>query len=305
MKYLLQRVLQAAWALLGAMSVVFVLLHMSGDPATMLISPDAPNYKASLASMREALGLNRPVYVQFGRMLGRMAVGDFGTSFRERRPAIRVVLERLPATLVLAGSALILSTALGILLGVISAVGQGRWFDQLSMVAAIVGLTVPTFWLSMILVLVFGVYLGWFPTFGGGTASHVILPALALVPYSTAVVARISRSSMLDVLHNDYIRTARSKGLAQTAVVVRHALKNAALPIVTTLGLRAGVLVTGSIPVEVVFAYPGAGNLVVQAVGARDFPVVMAFVVVIATVIVTLNLITDLVYLFLDPRIRY
>lgn len=302
-RYLVGRLMHALWALAGVVLVVFILINASGDPAALLVSPEAPNADEVIADLRQRLGYDRPVYVQFVLAVRRIARGDFGESIH-RRPALRTVTERLPATLKLAGLALLLAAVIGIPLGALAAIRRGRALDKVAMTFSLLGLTLPSFWLSIILILLFALRLGWLPAFGGSTPTHIILPALALAPYSMAVIARITRSSMLEVLGKDYVRTARAKGLAEATVVFRHALRNAALPIVTMLGLRAGVLLSGAIIVETVFAYPGAGQMVIQAVQWRDLTVVTAFVMVFATIIILINLATDFLYVYLDPRIR-
>lgn len=305
MEFLLRRLLQAVWAVLGAITVVFVLMASSGDPAVLLVPPDAPNYLEALESLRGQLGTDQPLVVRYGRVMSRLLAGDFGYSLRERRPAVEVVLERLPATFALAGLSFAIATVLGVLLGIASATARNRHLDNFMNGIAILGLTVPSYWLSMILILVLAEQLKWLPAFGGGGFRHLILPALALAPYSVSIIARVTRASILDIYHRDYIRTARAKGLREYRITWKHVLKVAALPIVTTIGLRAGVLLTGSIPVEVVFAYPGAGNLVMQAISFRDTPVVLAFMALFALCIVAVTLFTDLAYSRLDPKVRY
>lgn len=305
MQYVLRRFVQAIWAVFGAITVVFVLMSSSGDPAVLLVPVDAPNYFEALETMRHQLGSDRPLIVRYGQVMSHLLRGDFGYSIRERRPAVDVVLERLPATFALAGVSFAIATAVGVLLGIAGASARRPTTDRFVNGVALLGLTVPSYWLSLILILVFAEMLRWLPAFGGGGFRHLILPAIALAPYSASIIARVTRASLLDILHRDYIRTARAKGLREYRIMWKHVLKGAALPIVTTIGLRAGVLITGSIPVEVVFAFPGAGNLAVQAISYRDTPVVLAFMALFAVCIVAVSLLTDILYSQLDPRVRY
>lgn len=305
MQYFVRRLVQAIWAVFGSITIVFVLMSSSGDPAVLLVPSDAPNYREALESMRQQLGTDKPLIVRYGQVMSHLLRGDFGYSIRERRPAFDVVIERLPATFALAGVSFAIATIVGVLLGVVGASARKRSTDSIVNSVALLGLTIPSYWLSLILILIFAEMLRWFPAFGGGTFRHLVLPAIALAPYSASIIARVARTSLLDIMHRDYIRTARAKGLREYRIMWKHVLKGAALPIVTTIGLRAGVLLTGSIPVEVVFAFPGAGNLAVQAISFRDTPVVLAFMALFAVCIVAVSLLTDILYSQLDPRVRY
>lgn len=285
------------------MSVIaFLLTHLSGDPAALLLPPSAT--LADIAVFREQSGLDRPLLVQYLDFLSHAARGDFGRSIRHGEPALQLVLERLPATVELSAAALLLALVVAVPLGVVAAVRRGSAFDQLGLLLSLVGQAFPVFWLGIVLILVFAEDLRWLPASGRGDLAHLALPAVALAAYTVAMVARLLRSSLIDVLSADYVRTARGKGLAERAVLVGHALKNAALPVVTVIGLQVGTLLGGAVVTEEVFAYPGMGRLALQAIANRDFTVVQAFVVVMAILITTVNLLVDLLYSWLDPRVR-
>jgi peptide/nickel transport system permease protein len=265
--------------------------------------------------IRRQLGLDQPLYVQYGRWVGNVAQGDFGRSITMRRAVLPEILTRFKATMILTSASLVISTILGVGIGVISAVKQYSWFDRGSMIMALLGVSMPVFWLGIMLMVIFSLQLGWLPAGGmysaGGDGSlvdllrHLILPAFTLAAASVALVARITRSMMLEVIRQDYIRTARAKGLSETATITRHALKNALIPVVTVLGLQTGYLLGGAILTETVFSWPGLGLLMVQSITARDFPVVQGGVLLIALTFVLVNLFVDIMYAYLDPRIRY
>ena len=278
--------------------VVFALVHLSGDPVLLMVSPDAP--PDVVATTRHALGFDRPLYEQFARYLGNAARGDLGLSLRMNRPVTRLILERLPATLELTLAALVIAVPAGI----ISAVKRGSAIDRLAMVGAVAGQAVPIFWLALLLIAFFGVRLRWFPVYGTGTLAHLVLPAVSLSTIILGRLARLVRSSMLEVLGQDYVRTARAKGLAEPRVLGAHALKNAAIPIVTLLGLQFAQLLGGAVVTETIFAWPGIGRLVVEAIFNRDFPVVQGVVLVVSLIFVAVNMLVDLAYAALDPRIR-
>ncbi|MCM8749950.1 ABC transporter permease [Thermomicrobiaceae bacterium CFH 74404] len=301
--FLLHRILHAFFVMLGISFVVFILIHLSGDPAAMMVPEDATPQQVQ--EIRERMGFDRPILVQYGLFLGRALQGDFGYSYRIRRPALDLVVERIPATLRLAVTSAVVSLGLGIPVGILAATRQGSFFDRLSMMAILFGQSMPTFWLGIMLILIVSVQLGWLPTSGYRGPEYIILPAVTLGLYTSAMVARILRSSLIEVLSHDYIRTARSKGLADRTILTRHALKNAAIPVVTVIGLQIGYLLGGSVVTETVFSYPGMGLLAIQAIRGRDIPVLQAFVVSISAVIVLLNLLVDVLYTYLDPRIRY
>jgi peptide/nickel transport system permease protein len=313
-RYLTRRLLALVPVLAGASVVVFLVLHLSpGDPAEIMLGSQAT--QEDLARLRAELGLTEPLPVQYVRWLGHVLQGDLGRSIWTKRPVLGEVLGRFRATLLLTGSALLLSTVGGILLGIASATRRNSFLDRVSAVVSLFGASMPVFWLGIVLMVAFSLWLGWLPAsgmfapYGGGDVgdllAHLVMPAVTLAAASTAIVARLTRSSMLEVLGQDYIRTARSKGVVEGAVVVRHGLWNALMPIVTVIGVQAGYLLGGAVLTETVFAWPGVGTLMVQGILARDFPLVQGCVLVIALTFALINLGVDLLYGYLDPRIRY
>ncbi len=301
-RYLIRRLGQAVLVLIGVSALVFLLLHLSGDPAALLLPQDVS--AEELQRFRRAMGFEDPLPVQFGRFLRGVAAGDFGQSLRHGEPAMSLVLERLPATALLAAAAMGVSLAVAVPLGVAAAVRRGSWFDRATMGAALVGQSLPVFWVGIMLILLFAVRARWLPSFGTGTAAHLVLPAVTLAGFLVARIARLTRAGMVEALNEDYVRTARAKGLTEGAVVWKHALKNAALPIVTIVGLDLGTLLGGAVITETVFAWPGVGRLAIQAIANRDFPVVQAAVFAFGMVFVAVNLVVDLCYAALDPRAR-
>jgi ABC-type dipeptide/oligopeptide/nickel transport system permease component len=257
-----------------------------------------------LAALRHALGLDRPLVVQYVAFLGDAVRGDFGTSFRHQQPALPLVLERLPATLELAFAALVLAIVIALPLGILAAIYRGRVVDMLAMAFAVVGQATPYFWMGIMLILIVSLELGWLPTSGRGGWQHLILPAVTLGTHFAAALARLTRTSMLEVLGQNFVVTARAKGLAERTVVLGHALKNAAVPIMTLIGLQFGTLLGGAVVTETIFAWPGVGRLAVQSIFVRDYPVVQAGVLVLALSFVAINLAVDVLYGWLDPRIR-
>jgi peptide/nickel transport system permease protein len=301
--YLLRRLWQAVLVLFGVSVVVFLILHLTGDPAALLLPPDAT--AEDVTRFRKAMGFDDPVAVQYVRFLKGALRGDFGESLRHGEPAMHLVLERLPATYELAGAGLLLALCLAIPAGIISAVKRNTPIDYISTVVALMGQAMPTFWLGIMLILVFSVRLSWLPSSGRGDFQHLILPAVTLGLFTTARITRLTRSGMLEVLGQDYIRTARAKGVSEQPVVWKHALKNAAIPIVTIVGIELGTLLGGSVITEIIFAWPGVGRLSVQAIFNRDYPVVQAAVFILASTFVFLNFLVDIAYTWLDPRIRF
>jgi peptide/nickel transport system permease protein len=302
--YVLRRLWQSALTLLGVSLLVFVVLRvLPGDPAKMLLPDGAP--QSAVDELNRQLGLHEPLHVQYGIFIRSVVRGDFGQSFQYRAPALRVVTERIAATAELALAALILTVAIGVSLGILAAVRRGTRYDYASTFLAVLGQSLPNFWLGIMLILLFGVALRWLPTSGFESWRHIVLPAITLAAFPTALVARLTRSSMLEILGRDYIRTGRAKGLAERSVVLRHALRNAAVPVLTVLGLQIGTLLGGAVITESVFAWPGMGKLVVDAIFFRDFPVVQTVLIFSATIFVGLNLVVDLLYTVIDPRIRY
>ena len=302
--YVLHRLAQSALTLLGVSVLVFVILRvLPGDPARMLLPDGAP--ESAVAELNRQLGLREPLVVQYGLFLSSVARGDFGQSFQYRAPALRVVLERLPATVQLTLAAMLITVAAGVSLGIFTAVRRGTRYDVAGTIVAVLGQSLPNFWLGIMLILLFGVALRWLPTSGFAGWTSLVLPAVTLAAFSTALVARLTRSSMLEILNRDYIRTGRAKGLAERSVVFRHALRNAAIPVLTVIGLQIGALLGGAVITESIFAWPGMGKLIVDAIFFRDFPVVQTVLILSATVFVVINLAVDLLYTVIDPRIRY
>jgi peptide/nickel transport system permease protein len=297
-----RRLLQSLLVLFGVSFVVFAILHLTGDPALVLLPPDAS--AEDVRRFREAMGFNDPFLVQYGRFLKGALQGDFGQSIRHGESAFGLVVERLPATFELAGAALLLALCLAIPAGIVSAVRRNSAVDYVATVVALFGQSLPTFWLGIMLILFFSVQLQLLPSSGRGTLQHLILPSVTLGLFTTARITRLTRSGMLEVLNQDYIRTARAKGVSDPPVVWKHALKNAAIPIVTIVGIELGTLLGGSVITETIFAWPGVGRLSVQAIANRDYPVVQAAVFLLASTFVLVNLLVDVVYTYLDPRIR-
>ena len=303
---MLVHVLRRLWSTLtvavGVAAVIFVLLHLSGDPVALLVPADAP--PEVMRDTRQALGLDRPLPQQFFIYLSRAAAGDLGTSLRHNLPVAQLIRERLPRTMLLAAAALALALVIAIPAGIVSALRRGTLVDRLAMVLAVAGQAVPIFWLALMLIWLFAVRLEWLPVFGSGTLLHLVLPAVSLSTIVLGRLARLVRSSMLEVLGQDYVRTARAKGLGETSVVWGHALKNAAIPIVTVVGLQLAQLLGGAVVTETIFAWPGVGVLAAEAVFNRDFPVVQGVTLVISLIFVAANLAVDLAYVALNPRIR-
>ncbi len=302
MTRLTQRLFHFAIVILGVTTLVFIALRMTGDPALMLLPGDPTPEDIMLA--RQKLGVDQPWMTQYITFIGNAFRGNFGVSFQHGVDATGLVFERLPATAALAGSALLLAAAFAIPLGILAAVFRGTVIDLIVMVLAVIGQGVPFFWLGLMLILIFGVELRWFPTGGYGGWQHLILPSLTLAGYIAASTARLARSSMLEVLGRDYMRTARAKGLALHVVVLKHGLRNAAIPLITFLGLQMGLLLGGTVVVEEIFGWPGVGRLLLQAISYRDYPVVQAATFILAMIFVLVNILVDLIYTVLDPRIR-
>jgi ABC-type dipeptide/oligopeptide/nickel transport system permease component len=300
--YLARRLAQSLLVILGVSFVVFFILHLTGDPALLLLPPDAT--AEDIRKFRESMGFNDPFIVQYWRFLKGAAQGNFGDSVRHGEPAMGLVLERMPATFQLAGAAMAIALLIAIPAGIISAVRRNTPVDYFSTVVALLGQSMPTFWLGIMLILIFSVQFNLLPSSGRGDLRHLILPAITLGLFTTARMTRLTRSGMLEVLGQDYIRTARAKGVNEPPVVWKHALRNAAIPILTIAGIELGALFGGSVITETIFAWPGVGRLSVQAIYNRDYPVVQASVFLLATTFVVVNLLVDLVYTYLDPRIR-
>jgi peptide/nickel transport system permease protein len=306
--YLVRRLLQSVLVLAGVTLLVYFILFQTGDPTFLSVSTDASQQEVE--RVRHLLGFDRPWYVQYAEFLGKAVRGDFGTSLRQGLPVTSIVLERMPATLELALSALLISLMVAVPVGIISATRRNSVWDQASMLGAVLGQSAPTFFLGIMLLFVFGGMLNWFPIGGRGQGGpgdelrHLVLPAITLGTFSMARNARLVRSSLLETLGLEYVTVAWSKGLSEWAVVLRHAFRNALIPVVTLIGLDFGALLGGAVITETVFAWPGVGSLVVRAIGQKDFPVVVGCVTMLAVVFVVVNLLTDLLYGYLDPRVR-
>jgi peptide/nickel transport system permease protein len=303
LRYVANRTLLTLPVLVGIMLITFILTHLSGDPTDLILPPDAT--ESARQAFREKHGLDRPIWVQFFSFCWHALQGDFGNSLRFSDPATSLVIERLPATTELAVAVLLVSIGVGIPAGVIAAYGRNTSVDILVRFVTLIGQAVPNFYFGIVAMIIFGVWLHLLPTGGRGSWEQLILPTLTLSLGIIALITRVTRSCMLDVLGQDYIRTARAKGLGENKVVWLHALRNAFIPVVTVIGLQVGLLMGGVIVTETVFSWPGVGRLAVQAIYARDFPVVQAVVFLFAVIFVVVNLVVDLVYALLDPRIGY
>ncbi len=302
--YLLRRILAALPSIFGVILIVFLMVRLApGDPALLLAGEFATPEQLRLT--RERLGLNEPGHVQFGIFLGNLVQGDLGRSTQTRREVSSELRSYFPNTLELALGAMAVALLIGIPAGIVSAVRPNTAFDYLATLGALIGVSMPVFWFGLLAILFFSVNLGWFPVAGRGTLAHLVLPAVSLGAGTAAIITRMTRSSMLEVLNQDYVRTARAKGLANHLVVNKHAFRNALIPIVTITGLQFGTLMAGAVLTETVFSWPGIGQLLVTSILARDYPVVQGAVLLIAVSFIVINLLVDLVYGAIDPRIRY
>lgn len=301
--YIIKRLGEAVITLLVVSVGVFMLSHLTGDPAIILAPPDAS--QGDIEEIRQNLKLDRPIFVQYWHFLRKALTGDFGRSWVQGRPVLTVIGERLPNTVTLAGVALAMSLAVGLTLGVVSALKPEGFVDSFAKVFALGGQSIPTFWTGIILILLFAVTFKLLPTSGIGTPKHLVLPAITLSWFSTAALLRLTRSAMLDVLDSEFIKMVRIKGAPEWHVIGKHALKNASLPIITLISLQFVGLLNGAVVTETVFAWPGIGRLVVQSVFSRDFPVVQAIVLMAGTLFIVTNLLVDIMYAYLDPRIKY
>ena len=298
---LVRRLVRLLVVMAGVSLVTFAILHVSGDPVALMM-PEAP--EADRATLRQAMGFNDPIAAQFGRFVGAAARGDFGRSFFYRAPALGLVLERMSTTLTLTLLAMLLALGASIPVGILSAVRRNSLVDHAATLVVFLGQSMPVFWTGIMLILVFAVQWRVFPVSGWDSWAAVVLPAITLGTFSAPLLLRIVRSSMLEVLGLDYVRTARAKGVAEWLVICRHALRNAALPLVTVAGLQFGLLLGGAVITETVFAVPGVGRLIVNAIRQLDFPIVQAGVFVLAMIIVSVNFAVDMLYVFLNPTVR-
>jgi peptide/nickel transport system permease protein len=297
--YRLLRMLVALWCVV---TVVFIVMRLSGDPVPLLLPPDAPI--AEMERLRSEMGLDRPIYVQYGVFVRQALKGDFGRSIHLRAPAMQVVWERVPATLELAFASFFCAILVAIPAGILSAIRRGSIYDNIVMGVALIGQAAPTFYIGIMLILVCSLWLNLFPTSGRGDWRHLVLPAVTLGAFAMASIARITRSAVLEILQADFIRTARAKGLPEFWTIVKHTMRNAAIPIVTIVGLQFGNLLGGAVITETIFSWPGIGRLAIQSIYSRDYPIVQSVVFLTAVMFVVLNLLVDVAYGILDPRIR-
>jgi peptide/nickel transport system permease protein len=300
--YLVRRALHGLVVLLGVSVIVFLLMHLGGDPVAVLLPLDAP--PEQIEAFRQEMGFDRPLPVQYLLFLSRAVRGDFGYSYHYRTDAMGIVLERLPATLKLTFAALAIALAVAIPAGILAALKRGGIADILIRISVLLGQAVPGFWLALVLIMIFGVRLQWLPVSGAEGWKSLVLPAIVAGSFSMATVTRLLRGNLLETLAENYIQTARSKGLPTRLITTRHALRNAAIPVITVIGLQMGWLLGGAVIAEVVFAYPGMGRLAVTAISNRDVPVIQSFVAISALIVVVINLGLDIMYSWLDPRIR-
>lgn len=303
MGYIFKRSWQAIIVVIGVITITFLLLQASGDPTTVMLSPEAT--KSDIEELRKAMGFDKPIFVQYLLYMKRTLKGDFGDSYMLRKSAFSLVVERLPATLELAIGGTVFALIVAIPLGIVAAIKRYTIFDNFSMVLAVSGQAVPLFWLALMLIILFGVKLGWLPPSGRGSFFHLIMPSVTLGVYMAPITMRLVRSGMIDVFEKDYIRTARAKGLPEKTVILKHAFKNVMIPVSTVLAMQFGRMIGGAVVTETVFAWPGVGRLAVTAIMDVDFPVVQASVFVMAIVIVSVNLFADVFITFIDPRIAY
>lgn len=300
--YFFSKILHTVIVAFFVMSIVFVVLHMTGDPVLMLLPPNPS--EEEIEALTRSLGLDRPLYVQYWHFIKNISRGDFGNSFQHKQPALKLVFERLPASLLLTFTGVSLAIIVSIPLGILAAIKRGSYFDNIAVAFSAIGQSAPFFWIGLMLILVFAIKLHLLPTTGYGSWKQLIMPAITLATYPMAAITRLVRSSMLEVLGMDYIRTARAKGLQEYRVILKHALKNASIPVITLIGLQFGMLLGGSIICEMIFAWPGVGRLIIFAIYNRDYPLVEAAVFVVAMVFVICNLLVDISYAYIDPRIR-
>lgn len=303
MKFLMKSILQIIPVMFLISLIVFVLVHVTGDPVSLMLPEDATEEDRIV--LTKALGLDQPIHIQFINFLGGVVQGNFGESYRYNQEALPIVLERLPATFELAIASMIVAVIIAIPLGILSATQKNSFWDVFITGSAVLGKAMPNFWLGIMLILLVSVQFGILPVSGRGTVAHLILPAITLGTGIAAEMTRLIRSSMLEILGQDFVRTARSKGLIEAIVVYKHAFRNALIPVVTIMALQTSTLIGGALITETVFSWPGMGQLLIQAVNARDMAIIQASVFVIALLVILSNLLADFVYRFLDPRIKY
>jgi len=301
-RYIIRRLGYSVISLVLLSLTIFFFVRVTGDPAVLLVEPGAS--KADLDQIRQQFGLDRPLFVQYGHFVSALVRGDFGQSFYYRTPVLELYLSRLPNSLMLAAAAMALSLLIGIPSGILAAVNVNGWWDRIGKIFSLLGLSLPSFWVGLVMILFFSVYLGWLPSSGAGTISHMIMPAFALGWFFAAAHMRMTRSSMLEVMGSEYVKLARLKGLPERMVITKHAFKNALIPVLTLAGINLVIMVNVAVVVETVFAWPGIGRLLYEGVAFRDFPVVQATVLLSGVMVVVVNLLVDILYAVIDPRIR-
>ena len=304
--FILQRVVALLPLLLGVSLLVFLMTQLvPGDPVMMMLGEYSVASAEDIEKLRTQLGFDDPLHVQYGRYLSGLVQGDLGDSMRSRKPVAKLILQRLPRTIELTVSALLFAILFGTVMGITAALHHNSWLDYLTVTIALLGVSIPGFWLALLLILFFSVYLGWLPVLSDPGIKGLILPALALGLWAGGTIARLVRSGMLEVIRQDYIRTAHAKGLADRAVVYRHALRNALLPVITVVGLQFGQILAGTVIIEAVFSRPGLGLMLVNAIIAKDFPLVQGIVMFVAAAYIIVNSLVEILYVWVDPRIRY
>jgi len=301
-KYILRRLGYSVISLVLLSLTIFFFVRVTGDPAVLLVEPGAS--KADLDQIRQQFGLDRPLFIQYWHFVSSLVRGDFGQSFYYRTPVLELYLSRLPNSLMLAAAAMALSLLIGIPSGILAAVNVNGWWDRVGKIFSLLGLSLPSFWVGLVMILFFSVYLGWLPSSGAGTVAHLIMPAFALGWFFAAAHMRMTRSSMLEVMGSEYVKLARLKGLPERLVITKHAFKNALIPVLTLAGINLVIMVNVAVVVETVFAWPGIGRLLYEGIAFRDFPVVQATVLLGGVMIVVVNLLVDILYAVIDPRIR-
>jgi len=303
--YIARRVFQAVFVIIGVTLLAFFIMFLTGDPTYLLLGDVRGMTQVEIEAFRHEMGFDRPVAIQYWDYMKNAIRGDLGKSYYHRVPNMELILERMPATLQLALTGQALAILIAVPLGVYAAVHRNTIADHLTMVGALLGQSVPVFWLGLLMILLFSVELRWFPVSGYGTLRHLVLPAITLGAFSMARIARLTRSTLLEVLSEDYINTARAKGLSERVVIYKHALRNAMIPVVTIIGLSMGMLLGGAVITESIFAWPGVGRMILTAIQTKDLPLVQSSVIVLSSGFVGINLLVDIMYGFLDPRIRY
>ena len=302
-RFIVKRMGYAVLSLILLSLIIFLLVRLTGDPTVLLVEPGAS--KEDMAAIRVQLGLDRPIWVQYGQFVSSIVRGDLGHSFYYRTPVLELYMSRFPHSLMLALAAMAFSLLVGIPSGIIAAVRVNQWWDSAGKIFALLGLSLPSFWVGLVMILFFSVYLGWLPSSGSGTPLHLIMPAFALGWYFAAAHMRLTRSAMLEVLGSEYVKLARLKGLPEALVIAKHAFKNALIPVLTLAGINLVIMVNVAVVVETVFAWPGVGRLLFEGISFRDFPVVQATVLINGAMVVVVSFLVDVLYAVIDPRIRY